>query len=304
MNEQVEKILVIKLGALGDIFLAMKPFQDIRTFYPKANITLLTMPAFAALARSMPWFDVVITDTRPSWWDVKDWIGLAQKLTGGGFTQVFDLQNRPRTKFYRHLFFRRPDVTWLAATQASSGVIHAQDEMLQPLRAAGVADSGVLRLDWLAAPLEIPAPPAPYCILVPGCSPHRPQKRWPPQHYAVLAHVFHGLGMTSAVVGTKVDAEPIAAIKEKAPFVQDLSGQLSLAALASLFRGARYVVGNDTGPTQLAALVGAPTLSLMSYDTNPAASGPRGPRCAWLKRENLADLLVDDVMEAIQKLSV
>ena len=42
-----DRILVIKLGALGDIALALGPFKAIRRDHSRAHITLLTTAAFA-----------------------------------------------------------------------------------------------------------------------------------------------------------------------------------------------------------------------------------------------------------------
>lgn len=296
MNYQ--NILVIRLGALGDIFLSMQPFQDIRAAFPAARITLLTMPAFAGLARTMPWFDAVITDTRPAWWQLKAWFGLGQSLHPfSKNTLVIDLQNRPRTRLYRRLFFSGNTITWWGAAPGKQPD-HAQDGMLEALRHYGVAPSGPLHTQWMAGALPETLP-ARYAVLIPGCSPHRLHKRWPPQHFAGLAQALAAQGLTPLVIGTKVDAEAIAAIKQAAPDSVDCANAFPLPALASLFRRASLVVGNDTGPTQLAALIGAPTLCLMSYDTNPLASAPRGPTATWLKRPNLADLTVAEVLAAL-----
>ncbi|HBA43779.1 MAG TPA: ADP-heptose--LPS heptosyltransferase, partial [Alphaproteobacteria bacterium] len=53
------RILVIKLGALGDFVLATGPFAAIRQHHADAEITLLTTPPFAAMARQTGFFDHV-----------------------------------------------------------------------------------------------------------------------------------------------------------------------------------------------------------------------------------------------------
>ena len=47
----MQKILVIKLGALGDFIMTTGMMQAIRQAYPDANITLLTGAAYQALAK-------------------------------------------------------------------------------------------------------------------------------------------------------------------------------------------------------------------------------------------------------------
>ena len=45
------RILVIRLGALGDFVQSFGPFSAIRAHHPEARITLLTTAPFADLAR-------------------------------------------------------------------------------------------------------------------------------------------------------------------------------------------------------------------------------------------------------------
>ncbi len=301
-----ENILIIRLGALGDIFLCMKIFQDIRAYYKNARITFLTTPSFAKFAAAMPWFDAVETEPRAPYWRLDEWWKLYKQLTSKKYTLVFDLQNKPRTNLYYQLFFKPFGAKWSGTAKGCelprppiTQKIHRQQEMISQIRAAGVPDSGPLDLSWLHATLDDVNVPLRYAVFIPGCSPHLLHKRWPPEYYAELAKRLHAKGLEIMVVGTAADAESIAAIKANAAFVMDLSGKTNLHQLASLARGATYVVGNDTGPTFLAAMTGAKTLTLMSHHTDPVLSGPVGPHCAYLKRDNLADLSVDDVLNAL-----
>ena len=49
---EIAKVLVIKLGALGDFVQALAAMAHIRAAHPKARITLLTTPEFEGLARA------------------------------------------------------------------------------------------------------------------------------------------------------------------------------------------------------------------------------------------------------------
>ena len=66
MNTQKRRILVIKLGALGDFILATGPFAAIRTAHPDDEIVLLTSAPFAEMGRDCQLFDDVWIDERPS----------------------------------------------------------------------------------------------------------------------------------------------------------------------------------------------------------------------------------------------
>ncbi|MFQ5896178.1 MAG: glycosyltransferase family 9 protein [Nitrospinota bacterium] len=63
---------------------------------------------------------------------------------------------------------------------------------------------------------------------------------------------------------------------------------LSLPVLASLLLRARAYVGNDSGPTHLAALAGTPTVALFGPSSRPKLWRPRGRRAAVLAWEEAA----------------
>jgi ADP-heptose:LPS heptosyltransferase len=304
-----EKILIIRLGALGDILLSMQAFQDIRQRYRDSHISFLTQAAFAGFARTMPWFDEVIVDPRAPFYRVDQWLALGRTIRQSQFTLAFDLQNKPRTHLYYRLFYKGTGGKWSGTAKGCSHPrppvpdnAHHQDKILLQIRAAGIDDSGSLSMGWMEADISKLELPERIAVLIPGCAPHRPEKRWPAHHFAELAHQLKAQGITPVLIGTKADAEAVEAIQQKAGFAINLLGKTNFPELASLFRRSVFVIGNDTGPTHLAALVGAPTLAVMSAATNAAQSGPRGPRCAYLQRDALEALTATEALAVAQKL--
>ena len=91
----VERILVIKLSALGDFVLALAAMKHIRQAHPKAHITLLTTPPFEALAKASPYFNAVETDGRPE--NFNQWMALRSRLRAAGYARVYDLQTSSQT---------------------------------------------------------------------------------------------------------------------------------------------------------------------------------------------------------------
>ena len=57
-------ILIVKLGAFGDFFLAQTAFEAIRHRHAGDRLTLLTIPQLAPLARMSGHFDAVWEDPR------------------------------------------------------------------------------------------------------------------------------------------------------------------------------------------------------------------------------------------------
>ena len=305
-----ERILVIRLGALGDLVLCFQAFAEIRAAHPGAEIALLTMPAFAAFARQMPWFDKIIIDDRAPGWRLDRWAALLKQLYAFAPTRVYDLQGKFRQTILYFLMGGPWARQWSGAAPLCSHPrlwppqprMHFTDFVAAQLRLADVPSQPTANLDWLDASLESFNLPPHFALLIPGCAPGREYKRWPGPFYAVLAEKLAANGLASVVVGTATDTDAIAVIKIAAPHLIDLSGQTSLLQLAALARRSACVVGNDTGPTHLAASVGAPTLALISGHVDPAWSAPQGSRVAVLQANPLDSLTPDKVFLALQVL--
>jgi ADP-heptose:LPS heptosyltransferase len=297
------RILVIKLGALGDFAQAFGPFAAIRAHHPKAEITLLTTTPFAPLARQAPWFDQVWENGRPK--GVAGLWALARQLRGARFDRVYDLQTSSRSSRYRWLVGR--SVEWSGIAPGAShphanprrDFMHTVERQREQLAMAGISHFPAPQLAWLDADIARFALPERFALLIPGASPGRPAKRWPMENFAALAVA---LEIPAVILGGPAEASLGAAIAKAAPAARDLTGKTSFADISALARRAAFCIGNDTGPTHLAAVAGCPTLALFGEDSDPALCAPRGPRVAVLRRQPLASLPVADVQAALQEL--
>ena len=292
------RILVIRLGALGDVVLSFGPFAAIRAGHPGADITLLTTAPFAPLLAGAPWFDRILVDARPPAWDLPGLVRLARRLRGFDF--VYDLQTSGRSSRY-HAFAGRP--AWSGIARGCShpdddpgrDALHTIERQRGQLRRAGIDVFPPPDLSWLA---DARNPDPRRVVLVPGAAPHRPAKRWPIASFAALASALVRDGLVPVVVGGASDAPLGAAIAAAAPAARDLTGRTDLRALARVLAGAAVAVGNDTGPMHLAAGLGVPTLVLFGGDSEPALTAPRGAApVRILRAPRLAALAADTVID-------
>lgn len=300
----LHRILVIRLGALGDFVQSFGPFQAIRAAHPTARITLLTTAPFVELARLAPWFDGVECDPRPAWSNIPALLAFRQRLRG--YDRVYDLQTSGRTARYYTL--AGCPKTWcghvgrssLAHTNPWRNDMHTRTRQRDQLRRAGIADVPVPDVSWLTG--LGPHLEQPYGLIVPGASPHRPAKRWPVRRYAELACRMESQGLRPVIVGSKAEQPLAATILRASPQALDLTGRTTLPELAGLAARAQVAVGNDTGPMHLAALMGCPSVVLFSAESNPALTAPlgRGPGqvCVLCVRD-LATLSVNRVAAAL-----
>ena len=104
------------------------------------------------------------------------------------------------------------------------------------------------------------------------------------------------------IIGTSADRDATDKVLSAVPGCLDLVEKTNLPSLAALLAKAGAVVGNDTGPVFLAARSGAPTLMVMGPDTDPKMSAPVGPRAAWIRKESIADISVEEAMAALARL--
>jgi ADP-heptose:LPS heptosyltransferase len=302
----MQRILVIKLGALGDFAHAFHAFAAIRAHHAGDHLTLLTTPPFAALAEMMPWFDAVRLDRRPPWWNLRELRRTARALRGFDF--VYDLQTSRRSGRYFRLAGRPP---WSGIAPGCSHPhanpgrdrMHTIERQREQLEMAGIAEFPAPDLDWLPRQGRTHGLTQPYALLMPGGAGVGSVKRWPAENYAQLAAALAERGLTPAIIGGPAEAGLAAAIRRSCPTAIDLTGRTSIPDIAALAAGAVLVVGNDTGPLHLAAKTGVRTIVLFSKAGVPAEAAPRGPRGEWatvIQESHLANLSVERVLAAIE----
>jgi ADP-heptose:LPS heptosyltransferase len=307
-----EDILIIKLGALGDLFQSEGALHDIRLHHPTARITLLTGPAYRKLMERCPWIDAVETDPRAPRWRLDRMLDLRRHLTAKPYSMVYDLQNVSRTAFYRRWFL--PRTPWSGTAPGCSHPHRAANPKRIPSleRLAGqLSDAGVPvdhtfrpDLTWVADDVsEILAQAgvvAPYVVLLPGSSARLPHKRWP--GYVALAErlIARGTRVVTVPGPEELDlCRTIPGTMLTGTGVTDGSW-LNFFQLAGVLAGARLAVGNDSGPTHLSAHLGRPTVALFGSHMAARPTGIDRPNVTCLEVPDLKDLDVDRVAAVVQ----
>ena len=301
------RILVIKLGALGDVVLALGPFAAIRRHHGGAHITLMTTAPFAGFLRGSDYFDAVWAEGRPRVLDACQWLSLRRRLRAGRFDRVYDLQTSDRSGWYFRLMGpgRRPEWSGIVRgcshphANARRDFMHSIERQSEQLAIAGIAEVPAADLSWVQADVARFGLPARYALLVPGGAPHRPAKRWPAERYAALARSLAAQGVVPVVLGGPDELLLGGAVCALCAEAEDLTGRTTLADIAVLARGAAGAVGNDTGPMHMIAAAGCPSVVLFSAESDPALTAPRGPAVTVLRRDSLGDLAVAAVEAAL-----
>lgn len=267
-----KNILIIKLGAFGDIVMAEGAIHDIRNNFYDDHISVLTSPAYTKIFERCPWVDSVLTDPRDPRWRLDLMRKLSRRIRFDRFDVIFDLQRANRTSFYYRWLVKKAAWSGLAAgcdfpySLPLSKDVSVLEEFAIQLASANLTVVHTLAPDpqWFADDvrhiLQTANVVSPYVVLLAGASARRTEKCWP--FYDKLAARLIDKGVCVITVPGPDDMELCRTI----PGIM-LTGPhnyLDFFQLAGVLQKAAYVVGNDSGPSHLASHLGRPGLALFS----------------------------------------
>ena len=298
-------VLVIKHGALGDVVLAMGTMRALKRMYPEDSFTLMTMRPFVALAEQTGVFDGYIVDNRRPFRCLGETRRVLGEMLAGRFSRIYNMQFSQRTRHYRRLLRLLSPAGKFEWYEYSTGLCHTITKRCR----FGVGRQSI-------APVSLPEEttdlrfmhgkgehfhllPERYVLLIPGCSPQHTYKRWPVENYRDIVRRLAERGINAVVLGTKAEAEDTAAICAGLPSAVNMMGLTELADVPQVALRALAVLGNDTGPSHMAALTGVFTIAL--FDQRNARSVLRGPDCASIVSPGEVRLIsVDEVWQRLE----
>ena len=279
-------ILVVRLGALGDIVHAVPAAAALRHAFPDAGIDWLVDAKHRDIVELVTTVDRVIALENPT---VAGWAAAVRDLRRNAYDVAIDLQGLLKSAVLArasgaarivgfsiwHLREKTARPFYSDVQETEPG--HVIRKNLRLLRAVGVEDD-VIRFPLAAAPSraldEIRAriAPGPFALINPGAA--WPNKRWAAERFGELAGFLkEQCGLTPVVLwgpGEERLADSVVAASANAAIAAPPTGLTDLVALS---RAAALVVSGDTGPLHIATAVGTPTVSLFG-PTDPDRNGP------------------------------
>ena len=272
------RLLLVRLGALGDVVHAIPAAAALRAAHQDARIDWVTDPKYLPLLDLVDGIDARIgLDTRAMNGDA-GLLGTVRALRRTGYDAVLDLQGLIKsatvarlTGAVRRIGFARADLREPAAaafyteTHAVSDVPHVVRKNLVLAASLGASPSTIrfpLRLpDTPAIAAFVAAIGSAFVVLNPGAA--WPNKRWPPARFGELAQAIRAqLGLASVVLWGPGDESLADGVVTSSDGAAVLAPPTDLPSIATLCRAARLVVSGDTGPLHIAGAVGTPTVSL------------------------------------------
>ena len=292
----MQQVLIIKHGALGDFILETGAMFDIRRRHPQARLHLLTAAAFVKMAQKMEIFDDILVDNRSSHLP----LGILRGIARNGYDVIYDLQcsNRSRKRYFTILrWLCRGTYRWIDGRWKTCATITKRHAL-----GCGSVKVEPMELEWTPTDLsfmrsdnpELERLPERYVLLICGCSPTHPYKRWPVQNFCGLAQRLAARGVAPVLIGTNAEAAEIAAVTAACPAAVSLLNKTALLDVPEIARRALATVGNDTGPSHMAAMSGGPTIAI--YDNRTRNSATRGPQSINLISDSTIDQITVDMV--------
>jgi heptosyltransferase-1 len=277
------RILVVRLGAMGDIIHTLPAVASLKHSYPGSRVTWIVEPQWAPLLEDNPFLDRLVLLQRGfprglfrSW----------RALRTEGYDLAIDFQGllksalaanaaHPERIFgFHQTQVREPAAALFYSNKTLSQAAHVVDRNLDLAAAAGAASA--LR----AFPLPAGRPegdlPAGDFVLACPLAGWR-SKQWPIESYVSLAERLRGLGVPLVLNGPPGSSFPQAE--------NTLLHRSGLPGLIHATRRAAAVVGVDSGPLHMAAALGKPGVAIFG-PTDPARNGPYGDSLQVLRAAN------------------
>ncbi len=288
-----ERVLVVRLDALGDVLMTTPAIRALRQSGPTGrSVTLLTSPSGAAVARLIPEIDATIVYESP-------WMKATAPRADGALDRAFIDQLRAqrfdaavictvysqnplpaallcyladiplrlahcRENPYQLLTNRVPEI------EPETTIRHEAQRQLDLVATIGatttdarlslrVPDAARVSIRAQLAELGITGPA--WAVVHPGAT--APSRRYPPGQFAEAAHLLVQAGFRLIFTGDASEVGLVEAIRtEVGGITHSLADQLTLAEFAALVEAAPVLISNNTGPVHIASAVGTPVVDL------------------------------------------
>jgi heptosyltransferase-1 len=316
VNAPFERILVVRLSAMGDIIHAMPAVAALHAALPAMKIGWLLEERWAELfcaadsARSgplspqRPLADNIHTVDTKRWRKFplsaetrRSFIASISEIKKQHYDVAVDFQGLLRSSILMRLSgvrircgFARPRESvarWFYTSAVAAQGVHVIEQNLWLARAA-------VNMPLKLAPAEFPRDEeaeqkieselaarriVKFAILNPGAG--WGAKQWPADRYGAVAKRLAQEGVTP-LINYGPGEENLAQEVENAGGGRAQPIFLSLAELIALTRRASLFIGGDTGPMHLAAALQVPVVAIFG-PTDPARNGPFGTRSIVLR---------------------
>lgn len=282
MNQR--RILLLRLGAMGDVLHALPAAATLKHSFPNSHIAWCIDRKWSVLLEGNPSLDEVIAFDRKN---LRELLGLRSRLRASRFDTVIDVQGliksaliaaaaRPERiyGFHRSQVRERP-AAWFYSREVRTTSAHVVDQNLEVAQAAGA--SRPLRQFFLPQGRPEGDLPRDGFVLASPLAGWA-SKQWPLDSFRELAALLRKTLRLDLVLNLPPGTPGVDGVQLHA------SG---LSGLIDATRRATAVVGVDSGPMHLGAALEKPGVAIFG-PTDPERNGPYGATFTVLRAPGAA----------------
>ena len=309
------KILIIKLGSLGDIAQISGAIKDISENHKDDEIHIMTTKPYFGLFKKNPNISNVILDKRLPRYNLIYLYSLMKNIKKYKFSKVYDLQNSSRTSFYKKILFPKATKDTWSSTETTLPTGTSKDDFDKDsvlsrfdhqLKSSGINTRHTLSPDFSWSLTDISQIKnyhqlEKYIVLFPFCSPHLTSKKWP--YYNDLINLINeNYDNNYKIVIAPGPNEIKEASNINALCILDNGKALAISQLASLIKDSSFVVANDTGPAHITAHLGSRGVALFGSHTSPFKVSIERENFKAIQAPELSKLSAEKVFERMSEI--
>jgi heptosyltransferase-1 len=289
----MNRILIVRMSALGDIVHALPVLAAIRRAWPDAKVDWIVDEAYASILTLAEGLNARVI-VRKKDGGVADYLNAVRHLRAQRYDAALDLQGLLKSAvwarvsgarrvigFDRAHLRERMAAAFYTETVVPPGAAHVIQKNLSILGALNIPAGRVELPLQVAAAAETTAAiaaaggPRRYAVLNPGAA--WPNKRWPAERFGELAAQLRArVGLPTMVTWGPHERLLAQAVADASGGAATPAPPTAMADLAAIMRDAALVVSGDTGPLHIAAAMGTPLVGLYG-PTWPERNGPWDP---------------------------
>lgn len=291
--QHLNRILIVRMSALGDIVHALPVLAALRRAWPAAKVDWIVDEAYASILSLAEGLHqrIVVRGQGP---EARGYVSAVRHLRAQKYDAALDLQGLIKSAVWAKASGAARVIGFDRAHLREPMAASFYSETVVPLDAPHVIQKNLSILqafDLAPGPIELPLHPEAasattnalvavggskqYVVLNPGAA--WPNKRWPAERFGALAAKLHAHTRLRSLITWGPDEKSLAeAVVSASGGAASLAPPTAIADLAVIMRDAALVVSGDTGPLHIAAAMGTPLVGLYG-PTWPERNGPWNP---------------------------
>lgn len=253
----MQKILIIREGAIGDVVHSTNVYRSIKEAYPNIKIDYVTSKLPSELIKHDSRLNKVFVLESKKYSHI---FKLAKVLRKEKYDLVLNLQPSVRFKILSFLCFPSKIVTYRKTFK-----LHAVENFFRAAKKVlkAIENPNDLKLEIPQEVIEKVKQEIPMdkklVILNTETSPTRHGRRWPVKYFKELAlSLIEEYDCNILIPGSKEDAEKVKIYENIHPNVKIIAGKYSILESAAVFSLCDVFISSDTGPLHIASAVEKP----------------------------------------------